>query len=602
MTGRRAIRIGNCSGAGGDGPDQLYRLATEGPLDAVFADYLAEVNIAWRALEKEEHPELGYEKGFLTHLSYKNAAEIIAQKGIKIVHDGGALNPYGLYKATKELLESKGLGDVKVAWVEGDNVTAEIQAAQKAGTTDQFPHLDIDGQNLSTLENRVVSANAYIGARGIVAALNAGAQIVISGRCCDASPVIGLASWWHGWSETEYDRLAGSLIAGHLTECGPYTTGGNFCGFKSIPNLVRVGYPIAEVYDDGSSVITIHTGSNGAVTVDTVKAQLVYEIQGPNYLNPDVVARLEDVRIDEEATNRVRVTGVKGGPPPPTTKLAVCSFGGYQAEMSTFAVGLDIKDKVELQRKQILDYLDQSRFSTIAIDAYGSVPEDPKSQKETTVMIRHFVQAPTKEAIGHFTEAFMFCAMQGYGGFHPNMDMRTLAPKPYIRYFPARFQQSALKVRAHVEGEPPIEVELVAKTESFDGQPSYETSDPADLQSFGPTRRAPLGSIVLARSGDKGGNANVGLWVRNADEWAWLRTFLSTQRFKELLGDDYQPEYRVERFELPHLHAVHFVTYGILQEGVSSSSIIDGFAKSFGEFVRARQVDIPVQFLDRPWV
>ncbi|KAB8259289.1 hypothetical protein BDV32DRAFT_139010 [Aspergillus pseudonomiae] len=552
MTGIRAIRIGNCSDAGGDGPDQLYRLATEGPLDAVFADYLAEVNIAWRALE-----------GFLAHLNYQNAAEVIARKGIKIVHDRGALSPYGLYKATKELLESKDLGDVKVAWVDGDNVTADVQAAQEAGKAEKFPHLDIDGQDLSALENRIVSANAYIGAKGIVAALSAGAQIVICGRCCDASPVIGLASWWHGWSDMDYDRLAGSLIAGHLTECGPYTTGGNFCGFKSIPSLVRVGYPIAEVYDDGSSVITIHPDSNGAVTVDTVKAQLVYEIQGPNYLNPDVVAHLEGTRIKEDAPNKVRVTGVKGSPPPPTTKLAGCSFDGYQAEMATHAVGLDIKEKVELQRKQILDYLDQSRFSTIAIDAYG-------------IMIRHVVQAPTREAIGHFTEAFMFCAMQGYGGFHPNMDLRTLAPKLYIRYFPARFQQSALKVRVHVEGQLPIEVD--------------------------PTKRAPLGSIVLARSGDKGGNANVGLWVRNADEWPWLRTFLSTQCFQNLLGDDYRPEYRVERFELPHLHAVHFVTYGILQEGVSSSSIIDGFAKSFGEFVRARQVDIPVRFLERPWV
>ncbi|OGM47896.1 hypothetical protein ABOM_002720 [Aspergillus bombycis] len=378
----------------------------------------------------------------------------------------------------------------------------------------------------------------------------------------------------------DYDRLAGSLIAGHLTECGPYTRGGNFCGFKSIPNLVRVGYPITEVYNDGSSVITIHPRSNGAVTVDTVKARLVYEIQGPNYLNPDVGSYLEAIRIEEEAPNRVRVTGVKGNPPPPTTNLAVCSSGDYQAEMATY----------------------DSRFSTIAIDVYGRVPDDPKSQKETTVMIRHFVQAPTKEAIGHFTKAFMFCAMQGYCRFHPNMDLRTLAPKPYIRYFRARFQQSTLKVRAHVEGQLPIEVDPILKTASFAGQRSYEPTDPVDLQSFGPAKRAPPGSIVLARSGDDGGNTNVGLGVRNADEWPWLRTFLSTQCFQKLLGDGYQPEYRVERFELPHLHAVHFVMYGIFREGVSSSSIIDGFAKSFGEFMRARQVDIPVRFLVRPWV
>ncbi|KAE8353372.1 hypothetical protein BDV28DRAFT_157065 [Aspergillus coremiiformis] len=602
MLRKRAIRIGNCSGAAGDGPDQLYRLATEGPLDAIVADYLAEVNIAWRALEREEYPERGYETAFLAHLSHKNAAEVIAQKGIKIVHNGGALNPYGLYKATKELLERDDLGNLKVAWVDGDNVVEQVLAAKKAGTASQFPHLDIEDVDLGSLENRILSANAYIGASGIVAALNAGAQIVICGRCCDASPVIGLSAWWYGWSETDYDRLAGSLVAGHLTECGPYITGGNFCGFKSIPNLFRVGYPIAEVYGDGSSVITIHPGSNGAVTVDTVKAQLVYEIQGPKYLNPDVVAHLEGIKIEQEAENRIRVTDVTGSPPPPTTKLAVCAFGGYQAEVATFAVGLNIKEKVELQQKQILDYLDHSRFSTIAIDAYGSAPEDPKSQKETTVMIRHLVQATTKEAIDHFAETFMFCAMQGYAGFHPNMDFRTLAPKPYIRYFPGLFQQSALKVRAHVEEQSPIEVDPVRTTAPFTGQRSYETTTPANLHSFGTTQRAPLGSIVLARSGDKGGNANIGLWVRNADEWPWLQAFLSAECFKNLLGDDYRPEYRVERFEIPHLYTVHFVTYGILQEGATSSSIIDGLAKSFGEFVRARQVEIPVQFLDRPWV
>ncbi|KJK67237.1 Protein of unknown function DUF1446 [Aspergillus parasiticus SU-1] len=544
MTGMRAIRIGNCSGAGGDGPDQLYRFATEGVV-------LVPIRILTRTTptRKEENPELGYEKGFLAHLNYMDAAEIIAQKGIKIVHDGGALNPYGLYMATKELLESKGLGDVKVAWVDGDNVTAEVQAAQKAGTAELFPHLDIDGQDLSALENRVVSANAYIGAKGIVAALSAGAQIVICGRCCDASPVIGLASWWHRWSDIDDDRLAGSLIAGHLTECGPYTTGGKFCFLNSIG------------------------------------------LQNPRaILNPDVVAHRKDIRIEHDATNRARVTGVKGSPPPPTTKLAVCSFGGCQAEMSTFAVGLDIKEKVELQRKQILDSLDQSRFSNIAIDAYGSVPDDPMSQKETTVIMRHFVQAPTKEAIGQFTEAFIFCAIQGYGGFYPNMDLRALAPKPYIRYFPARYQQSALKWS------------LSRKLHYSRARHPTSLLIRLILQSFGPTRRAPLGSIALARSGDKGDNANVGLWVRSEDEWDWLRSFLSTLSLKKLLGDDYRPEYRVERFELPHLHAVHFVTYGVLQEGVSSSSIIDRFSKSFGEFVRVRQVDIPVRFLDWPWV
>ncbi|OAL38849.1 hypothetical protein AYO20_02055 [Fonsecaea nubica] len=599
---KRAIRIGNSSGAAGDGPDQVYRLATEGPIDAIFSDYLAEVNIAWRALELVEKPELGYETAFLTHLNHKNAAEEVFKRGIKLVHDGGALNPRGLYEATKKLFADKGLGQVKIAWVEGDNVTGEVLEQKQS-----FAHLDIHGVETSLIKNKILSANAYIGMRGIIAALDAGAQIVICGRICDASPVMALAAWWHGWSDTDYDKLAGSLIAGHVTECGPYTTGGNFCGFKAIPKLYEVGYPIAEVEADGSAVITMHENSNGAVTVDTVTAQLVYEIQGPTYLNPDVAALLEDVRIERAGKNRVRVSGVKGIPPPPTTKLAICTFGGYQAEVSTYAVGLDVREKAELQRMQVLRRLDQSKFLKIAIDTYGSVPEDPRSQKDASVQIRHFVQASTKEAIGEFSQAFLFTSMQGYGGFHLNMDIRTLAPKPFVTYFPGKYPQESLKVRAHVEFSDDADHKALPVTpppmfQDFEGQRSYDSTDPVALSTFGPTTRAPLGKVVLARSGDKGGNANVGLWVRHDDEWPWLRSFLTIARLKDLLADDYRPEYRVDRFELPNLRAVHFVVYGILEDGVSSCSLIDGFAKSFGEFIRARQVDIPQGFYARPHV
>lgn len=603
-TAKRPIRIGNCSGAIGDGPDQMYRLATEGPIDAIFADYLAEANIAWRALEMMEEPELGYERGALTHLRWKNAAEEVARKGIKVIHDGGALNPRGLFEATRKLLVSKGLGHVKVAWVEGDNVSAAVADSAAAGV---FEHLDIPGETSAVLKGKkILSANAYIGMRAILTALNEGAQIIICGRICDASPVMALSAWWHGWSLTDYDRLAGSLIAGHVTECGPYTTGGNFCGFKAVPKLWEVGYPIAEVAADGTCVVTMHEGSNGAVTADTVRAQLVYEIQGPVYLNPDVVAILDNVVVEGIGPNRVRVSGVKGGPPPPTTKLAICAFGGYQAEISTYAVGLDIKEKFEIQRKQILGRLNQSHFSKIAIDMYGSVPEDPKSQKDATVQIRHFVQAPTKEAIGQFAKEFWFCFMQGYCGYHSSMDYRTLAPKPFISYFPGKYPQSAIKAVAHLEWKgasaSQVPVAPVSHTVPFTGQRSYDPASPADLSSFGPTVRKPLGTLVWARSGDKGGNANVGLWVRREDEWKWLRSFLTIARMKELLGNDYRPEYRVERCEFPGIRAVHFVVYGILEGGVSSSSMIDGLAKSFGEFIRARIVDIPTKFAVRPEV
>ncbi|KAK0205347.1 hypothetical protein DFS33DRAFT_1428570 [Desarmillaria ectypa] len=592
---RRPIRIGNSSGATGDGPDQMYRLATEGPIDAIYGDYLAELNIAWRALEMIDHPELGYEVPALTQLKWKTAAQEIASKGIRVVHDGGALNPRGLYLETKKHFEDLGL-DVKVAWVEGDNITDRV----KANTT-VFPHLDIPNKKLDDVKNIILTANAYIGMKGIVAALNGGAQVVICGRCCDASPVMALAAWWHGWSDRDYDKFAGALMAGHVTECGPYTTGGNFCGFKAIPSLINVGYPICEISDDGSSIITKHDGTTGAVTVDTVTAQLVYEIQGPTYLNPDVIAYLEDIKIEKVGDNRIKLSGMKGSPPPSTTKLAVCTMGGYQAELYFLAVGLDIKEKLGLLRAQLMDGIDESRYFKLSLEAYGTCPDDPKSQREATVHMRQFIQAPTKEAIEDFTQNFWGLVMSGYGGFHLNMDLRTLTPKPFISYFPALVPQSMLNIKAHIDDKV-ISVESMTSTVPFASQDSYGPRTVTDLSTFGPTTKTHLGKVVLARSGDKGGNANVGLWVRNDDEWPWLQSFLTIDTFKYLLGDDYKPEYRIERFEMSYIRAVHFVTYGILEDGISSTSVLDGLAKSFGEFIRARKVDIPDKFLERPAV
>ncbi|ESK96349.1 duf1446 domain containing protein [Moniliophthora roreri MCA 2997] len=598
---RRPIRIGNSSGCAGDGPDQMYRLAVDGPVDAIFADYLAEMNIAWRALEIKDHPELGYETAALTQIKWLTAAEEIAKRGIKVVHDGGALNPLGLYKAVKQYLKEKHLDHVKVAWVEGDNVT-ELVKAKVDTNASLFPHLDVKGLDISSVKGQILSANAYIGMRGIITALNDGAQIIICGRCCDASPLMALAAWWHGWNDYDYDKLAGSLVTGHIVECGPYATGGNFCGFKAIKDLDKVpGYPIAEVYADGTSIITKHDGTPGAVTVDTVTAQLVYEIQGPYYLNPDVVALLEGIKIEEVGKDRVRVHGVRGSPPPPTTKLAVYTLAGYQAELTLFAVGLDIKDKFELQKAQIMGKIDQSKYSKISIHTYGSCPTDPETQNDATVAIRHFIQAPKAESILGFWRTLFGIWMGGYAGGHLNMDTRTATPKPYMEYFPALIPQNMINTKVHRE-ERVLAVTHVSQTKPFSGQISYGPKTVTLMHIFGPFAKAPLGRIVYARSGDKGGNANVGLWVRKDEQWPWLQSFLTVDTFIRLLGRDYKPEYRIERFEMPHIRAVHFVTYGILQSGVSSSSVVDGLAKSFGEFIRARVVDIPVKFLEGPLV
>ena len=436
----RPIRIGNASGAIGDGIDQIYRLAKYGNVDAITADYLAEFNIALRAIDLQTNPEAGYEANFLEQLAWNegDAARIVAKKKIKIVHDGGALNPEGLALKTDEYFKSLGCDDVKVSYVEGDNLTNDLKSG-KLGTP---RHLDDANRMLSKDDGEVLAANAYIGAAGIIKALEDGAQIVICGRCTDASPVIGLASWWHKWRGDEWDALAGSLMAGHLIECGAYVTGGNFCGAAEVESLFGVGYPIAEIGGDGSAVITKPDDTPGAVTVDTCKAQLLYEIQGHIYLNPDVVADIENVEVTDVSKNRVRLSGIKGFPPPPTTKLAVCLLGGFQAELAGYAAGPDIKHKFDIFKSQVMRQLNPADFSVISIEMYGSEASDPRSQRESTVQFRSFVQAPGKDAMMKFKRALFYNGMQGYCGLHLSMDWRTMEPRPYVKYFPAVIEQA----------------------------------------------------------------------------------------------------------------------------------------------------------------
>ncbi|KAN0088987.1 DUF1446 domain containing protein [Hyaloscypha variabilis] len=594
---RRAIRIGNCSGAIGDGLDQLYRQAAGGPIDGITADYLAEFNLAWKAIEMIDNPQLGYEPGFLDQLAFKDgaAARLIAEKGLKVVHNGGALNPKGLAEKVNEFFVSLGITTCKTAWVSGDDVKPRLEDFKDK----VFEHLDIKETALDKNE-KIISATAYVGMAGIVAALENGADIVICGRCTDASPVMGLAAWWHGWDADDYQALSGSLIAGHLIECSAYVTGGNYCGWREIENRLQVGYPIAEIAWDGTSVITKHKGTNGAVTVDTCKAQLVYEIQGPYYLNPDVIAKIDLVSLREVGKDRVQVTGISGMAPPATTKLAICLHGGYQAEISAYFVGLDIDDKVAQLRAQLMGELDPSDYSALSIEPYGShLVINPETQAEATVKVRIFAQAPTVAKLEKFKRAIFNNGMQGCCGFHMNMDWRTMVPKPFVKYFPTTIDQKLLSLAVHFIGkDAPTKVAPHGTYQNFQGQESYEPKNAKAFQQFGPTEKRPFGDIVFARSGDKGGNANVGFWVRNPEAWPWLQSFLDSATFIKLMGKDWKPAYRVERFEFPNLLAVHFVTYGILQEGVSSSSILDGFAKSFGEFIRARVVDVPQKLLD----
>ncbi|KAK4545094.1 hypothetical protein LTR36_003645 [Oleoguttula mirabilis] len=591
----------------------MRRQAEQGNVDFITGDYLAEVNIAENAEAMTAGKHLGWEQTAWDGI--EQTIDLLAQKNIKVILNGGALNPKGLAEKVQQLVNDRGYS-LKVAYIEGDNLLPLIKDQIKSGL---FDHLDSANKEimqprnsqalLDTVSKPVVSANAYLGAREIVKALELGSDIVIAGRVADASPVIGAAWYWWSWKETDYDNLAGALIAGHLIECSGYVTGSNFAGFYEHPLdcLIDIPFGIAEVSSNGDCVITKHENTKGIVTVDTVKTQFLYELQGNVYLNSDVKAYLDDVRIEAVGENRIRLWGIRGAPPPPTTKLAIFYRGGFQSELVINATGYATAEKWELWERMLRYGLRKNglhdEFDLLEFQIIGTPQENPRTQLASTTYMRIFAEASRPELNLALAKTMSEFAMQHFSGLHSTNNMATAMPRPYLAYYPALFKQDDLNCTVSVLA-PDMRVESTpighpVEYQDLELRSSYDTASPVDLSNFGATQFARIGDVCLARSGDKGPNLNFGIFVRNSEEWDWLRSFLSLARMKELLGEDWRADYFLERVEFQHIWAVHFVIYGILGRGVSSSSRLDSFGKGFADFFRDKWVDVPVKFLER---
>ncbi|UQC87790.1 uncharacterized protein CLUP02_13309 [Colletotrichum lupini] len=607
MIDKPSIRIGNVSGATGDHPHAMARMLRSGNVQVITGDWLSEMNIAWNAITKRDvDPNLGYENGFYEQL--EECIDDIMAKDVRVVTNAGALNTVALFDKVKELCRRKGYPESVVAAVLGDDVSGLLQDPSRRGSL-KFPHLDHPETTLDDWGFEPCCGNAYIGCWGIVEALKAGARIVVCGRCTDASPVMGAAAWYYGWREDQHQELAGALLAAHLIECGPYVVGANFSGFKDfLPELVDLAFPVAEISRGGECVIGKTTEGGGHVTRHTVRAQLLYELQGHLYLNPDVVADLSSVRVEEQkdpGEDRVRVWGAKGLPPPPTTKVMFAAEGGYQAEATFYINGLDVDEKVTMMKNQLGYLFKDSNFSRLSIEQYGTQARNPSSQQAGTVQLRVFAQARKKEDIAavNFKIPIYAVRMQSYPGYHMSLDFRTMDPKPFMEMFPALVPQSAIDHQVLLASGKLISVAPPQNTAIYKiERPSADTADPIDIISLGTTDFAPLGTIVHARSGDKADNSNVGFFVRNEDEYPWLRTILTVSRLKQLLGEDWyknNPNRRVERVEFPGISAVHFRILDNLNGGIASSDRIDGLGKGIAEYLRSRYVEVPRRFLQR---
>jgi hypothetical protein len=583
---RPVLRIANCSGFYGDRLAAAREMVEGGPIDFLTGDYLAELTllILWRMKQKDA--DGGYAKTFLQQM--EDVLGTCLDRGIKVVTNAGGLNPAGCAAKMRELADRLGL-QANVAHIEGDDILGKIPQLQANG--ERLAHVDT-GTALADSGIQPIAANAYLGAWGIVEALNTEADVVVCPRVTDASLVVGPAAWHFGWGRDDWDRLASAVVAGHILECGAQATGGNYSFFQEVPGLHHPGFPIAEMHPDGSFVVTKHEGTGGLVSIGTVTAQLLYEIGSVRYLNPDVVARFDTVHLEQQGPDRVAVTGVRGEPPPDTTKVCINYLGGFRNSVSFVLTGLDIEEKAKLAEETLLSELGGSgQFDEVDVRLVRSDKPDPATNEEASAILRITVKAKDPSKVGRALTAKMVeMALASYPGFHTASGLSS--ENAFGVYWPALVPVDAIDevVVAHDGKRIPVP-HAPSHPAPEAGPPTAATVSPP----AGPVQRLPLGTVFGARSGDKGGNANVGVWARSDAGYAWLARHLTVERFKELITE--ARNLPVQRYELPNIRALNFVVIGLLGEGVSSSTRSDPQAKSLGEYLRAKMVDLPEALL-----
>ncbi len=555
------LRIGNCSGFYGDRLSAMREMLEGGELDVLTGDYLAELTmlLLWRARAKD--PAKGFASTFLRQL--EDCLGLAVEQQVKIVVNAGGLNPDGCADAVSALAERLGL-TVRVASVAGDDVLDQVASLEPAPPRPP------------------VTANAYLGGWGITAALQHGADVVVTGRTTDAALVTGPAAWHHGWGRDDWDRLAGAVAAGHVLECGAHATGGNYAFFSEVPGLAHVGFPLAELAEDGSSVITKHAGTGGLVSRGTVTAQLLYEIGEPAYLGPDVTTHFDSIVLDDDGPDRVRISGATGSPPPPTAKVSCNYLGGFRNSVTFVLTGLDVEAKAAAVQEGLKPTAADVRWDLVRTDR-----PDAETEETASALLRCSVRDPQPAPVGRaFSSAAVELALASYPGF--SVTAPPSEGSPYGVFWPAYITPPTTRVR-HADGE----LELVEPTPGQPAAPAGGAPVPhADPNAEeGPTRRAPLGTLFGARSGDKGGNANIGVWAREDAAYTWLAAELTVERIRQLLPEAH--DLPVSRYELPRLRAVNIVIEGLLGEGVAASTRFDPQAKGLGEWLRSRVVELP---------
>jgi hypothetical protein len=589
----RVVRIGGASGAWGDSPMALSQLLGA-DVHYLMMDYLAEVTMSLLARARMKDPNAGYPPDFVAYL--KQSLPDIARKGVKVATNAGGVNPAACKRAVEAAIAELGLS-LRVAVVEGDDVMPMIDALREAGVREA-----VSGEALPA---RLLTANAYLGALPIKAAFDGGADIVITGRCADSALALGILMHEFGWASDDYDRLGAGSLVGHILECGPQATGGNFTDWETVPGWHDIGYPIAECAADGGFVVCKPDGTGGTIVPAVVAEQTLYEIGDPAaYMLPDVVADFSQVRLTQAGPDRVRVEGARGRPPTSTYKVSATYQDGWRAVATISIVGPDAARKAERTGETLVararrlfaqrGLLDFTAFHVEALGAEASYGARSAGRASREVLLRLVVQHPSREAIEIFARELgsigLSCA-PGTTGIYSGRPK----PTPVVRLFTFFLDKSALgRPRLSIGDDAPVEIETPFEGGYVAPQPNSVGS--TDGVPEGATVDLPLLRLAYARSGDKGNSSNIAIIARRPEYLPLLRREVTPQRmvahFGHLVGGP------AERFEAPGLHALNFLIADALGGGGMASLRIDPQGKAYGQMALEMTIAVPKAWAD----
>ena len=583
------IKIANCSGFYGDKLSAAKELVDGGPIDVLTGDYLAELTMTILYSQKLQRGEdKGYVGTFLKQI--KEIAKTCNEKNIKIVTNAGGLNPKSMASEIEKILIDQSI-EMKVAYIDGDDLLPKMDSLMGEG--EKFMNID---KNISLKDSGYspLTSNIYLGAWGIKEALDHDADIVVCPRVTDAAVVIGPAAWKFNWKRNDYDALAGALAAGHIIECGCQATGGNYSFFKEVPSFDNVGYPIAEIFEDGSFNITKHPNTGGLVSKGTVTAQLLYEISSPAYINPDVISHFDTLKIEEIAKDKVHISGCRGSSPPKDHKVCINLAGGFRNGMEIILTGIDIEDKAKVFTDALFNSVGgQDQFEEVSIQLHRTDKENPITNEEAMASLVISVKSSNPDLVGRlFSAKIIELALANIPGFFAQSGPKSSGP--VIVYWPALIDSKHVKEKVHIDGK---EIEVLP-TSQLDFEEIYYQREPFNIEEINITDQLEIffGDLFGTRSGDKGGCANLGVWAKNKNTYSFLYNFLTVERIKELMPD--LNKYKVERFELPNIYSLNFYIHDILQDGVSSNNRKDSQAKSLGEYLRAKKILVPKEIVE----